>query len=155
MKLWIWNQIKLWSLQLWTQFGQVVWTRDRAILVRRSNQLSYEATDVGSWSFVGIARSPVQTSLKSWIFQASLRNCQNCVHNCKDHSFTCYSLNSHCFEEYRHCHNCTRTPFPLLILATNLSKTYHANNQKQFMIVFPYRCFPAFAFLLITNKTLW
>ena len=28
-----------------------VWTRDLAIPVRRSNQLSYEATDVGSWSF--------------------------------------------------------------------------------------------------------
>jgi len=28
------------------------WTRDLAILVRRSNQLSYEATDVGRWSFV-------------------------------------------------------------------------------------------------------
>ena len=25
----------------------------RAIPVRRSNQLSYEATDVGSWSFMG------------------------------------------------------------------------------------------------------
>ena len=22
-------------------------------------------------------------------FQASLRNCKNCVHNCEDHSFTC------------------------------------------------------------------
>ena len=30
-----------------------VWTRDLAIPVRCSNQLSYEATDVGSWSFVG------------------------------------------------------------------------------------------------------
>ena len=30
-----------------------VWTRDLAIPVRRSNQLSYEATDDGSWSFVG------------------------------------------------------------------------------------------------------
>ena len=29
-----------------------VWTRDLVILVRHSNQLSYEATDVGSWSFV-------------------------------------------------------------------------------------------------------
>ena len=29
-----------------------VWTHDLAILVQRSNQLSYEATDVGSWSFV-------------------------------------------------------------------------------------------------------
>ena len=30
-----------------------VWTHDLAMLVRRSNQLSYEATDVGSWSFGG------------------------------------------------------------------------------------------------------
>ena len=29
-----------------------VWTRDLTIPMRRSNQLSYEATDVGSWSFV-------------------------------------------------------------------------------------------------------
>ena len=46
---------KLWSSQLWTQFKQFrieawksqdfngVWTRDLAIPVRRSNQLSYEA----------------------------------------------------------------------------------------------------------------
>ena len=26
-----------------------VWTRDLAIPVRRSNQLSYEDTDIGSW----------------------------------------------------------------------------------------------------------
>ena len=30
-----------------------VWTRDLAIPVRLSNQLSYEDTDIGSWSFVG------------------------------------------------------------------------------------------------------
>ena len=35
----------------------------------------------------GIARSQVQAMLKSWIFfQASLRNCKNCDHNCEDHS---------------------------------------------------------------------
>ena len=39
-------------------------SRDLAILVRCSNQLNYEATDVG--------------------FQASLRNCISCGHNCKD-----------------------------------------------------------------------
>ena len=48
-----------------------IWTRGRAIPVRRSNQLSYEATDVGllwvqgqlSWleRRMGIARSRVQT----------------------------------------------------------------------------------------------
>ena len=32
-----------------------------------------------------IARSRVQTPLKSWLFQASIRNCLNCVHNCDDH----------------------------------------------------------------------
>ena len=30
-----------------------VWTRDFMVLMWRSNQLSYEAFDVGSWSFVG------------------------------------------------------------------------------------------------------
>ena len=45
-----------WSTQLWTQFMQLrkkpekinfygIWTRDLAIPVRSSNQLSYEATD--------------------------------------------------------------------------------------------------------------
>ena len=46
----------------------MVWTRDCAIPVRCSNQLSYEATDVASWSIV-----------------ASLRNCITCIQNCKDH----------------------------------------------------------------------
>ena len=74
----IWNQVKLWSSQLWTQFLQLrreawkiqdfdgVWTRDLAIPVRRSNQLSYEATDVGSWSFVG-SNGPVRNeSMTKW-----------------------------------------------------------------------------------------
>ena len=50
----------MWSSQLRTQFKQLlieawksqdfngVWTRDLAIPVRRSNQLSYEVTDVGN-----------------------------------------------------------------------------------------------------------
>ena len=61
-----WKQRKMksskeWSSQLWTQFMQLrkrnlkklqnfngIWTRDLAIPVRSSYQLSYEATDVGS-----------------------------------------------------------------------------------------------------------
>ena len=60
------NQLsEQWSSQLWMQFKQLrmieacksqdfngVWTRDLAIPVGRSHQLSYEATDVVSWSFV-------------------------------------------------------------------------------------------------------
>ena len=77
-ELQIWNQVKLWSSQLWTQFLQLrreawkiqdfnrVWTRDLAIPVRRSNQLSYEATDVGSWLFVG-SNGPVRNeSMMKW-----------------------------------------------------------------------------------------
>ena len=36
----------------------------------------------------------VQTPLKSWTFQASPRNCKNCVHNCEDHSFTWFHIRS-------------------------------------------------------------
>ena len=43
-----------------------VWTRDLAIPVRRSNQLSYEATEVESWSFV-ISYVPVMNELTNEI----------------------------------------------------------------------------------------
>ena len=71
MKCFIYWTADLKSSQLWTQFQQLcreawksqdfngVWTRDLAIPVRRSNQLSYEATDVGSWSFVS-SNEPVK-----------------------------------------------------------------------------------------------
>ena len=36
-----------------------VWTCDLAIPVRRSNQLSYEDTNIGSWPFVG-RKEPVR-----------------------------------------------------------------------------------------------
>ena len=36
-----------------------VWTREHAISVQHSNQLRYEATDVGSWLFVG-PKEPVR-----------------------------------------------------------------------------------------------
>ena len=77
-ELLIWNQVKLWSSQLWTQFLQLrreawkiqdfngVWTRDLALPVRRSNQLSYEATDVGSWSFVGYNGPVRNESMMKW-----------------------------------------------------------------------------------------
>ena len=77
---------KLWSSQLWTQFKQLriealksqdfngIWTRDLAILVQCSNQLSYEATDVGSWSFVS-SNDPVKNGceVKYEIFIIELR----------------------------------------------------------------------------------
>ena len=65
-------------LQLWTQFLQLrkeawkiqdfngVWTRDLAIPVRRSNQLRYEATDVGSWSFLSSSVPVRNESTMTW-----------------------------------------------------------------------------------------
>ena len=86
-----------------------VWTRDLAIPVRCSTNWAkkplthffhgniwthnWPAPNVSGFiaqlveHHTGITRSWVQTPLKSWIFfQASLRNCINCVH-CDDHFF--------------------------------------------------------------------
>ena len=57
------EQVRLVSCSL---YG-IVSLSDRTILrLRRSNQLSYEATDVGSWSFVG-SNGPVRNeSMDHW-----------------------------------------------------------------------------------------
>ena len=53
-----------------------VWTRDLAKPVRRTNQLSYQTTDVGSWSFVGF-NFPVRNELMNeWIYEMNhILNC--------------------------------------------------------------------------------
>ena len=78
-------------MQLWTQFKQScieawksqdfngVWTCDLAIRVRRSNQLSYEATDVGSWSFVSsneLVKNGQNKMIIKLLIQASSTLCQ-------------------------------------------------------------------------------
>ena len=80
--------MKLWSSQLWTQLLQFrreawkiqdfngIWTRDLASPVRRSTQLSYEATDAERWSFVG-SNVPVrnESMMKWYIWNGSYMNC--------------------------------------------------------------------------------
>ena len=51
-----------------------VWTRDLAIPVGRSNQLSYEATDVGSWSFVS-SNEPVTNGCEVIYEMFHILNC--------------------------------------------------------------------------------
>ena len=78
-------------MQLWTQFKQScieawksqdfngVWTHDLVIPVRRSNQLSYEATDVGSWSFVSsneLVKNGQNKMIIKLLIQASSTLCQ-------------------------------------------------------------------------------
>ena len=54
------KQFKQLRIEAWkSQDFNGVWTRDLAIPVWRSNRLSYEATDVGSWSFVS-SNEPVK-----------------------------------------------------------------------------------------------
>ena len=53
-----------------------VWTRDLAIPVRRSNQLSYEATDVGSRSIIGSYVS-VKVKNASDVYDINHMNCGN------------------------------------------------------------------------------
>ena len=48
--------------------------RDLAIPVRRSNQLSYEATDVGSWSFVS-CNEPVKNGCEVIYGMFHILNC--------------------------------------------------------------------------------
>ena len=38
--------------------------------------------------------------LKSWLFQASIRNCLNCVHNCDDHSLLDFKIRSSIHETF-------------------------------------------------------
>ena len=77
---------KLWWSQLWTQFKRSrieawksqdfngTWTRDLAMPVRPSNQPSYEATDVGSWSFVN-SNEPVKNGCEVIYEMFHILNC--------------------------------------------------------------------------------
>ena len=75
----IWNQVKLWSSQLWTQFLQLrkeawkiqdvngIWTRDLAIPVQRSNQLSYDYIYISHWRWELESDVPVRNeSTMKW-----------------------------------------------------------------------------------------
>ena len=42
-------------------------------------------SDIWNVSYIELRIWNVQTPLKSWLLQASIRNCLNCVHNCDDH----------------------------------------------------------------------
>ena len=86
IELRIFKSSELWSSQLWTQLKQLrieawksqdfngVWARDLAIPVRLSNQLSYEATDVGSWSFVS-SNEPVKNGCEVIYEMFHILNC--------------------------------------------------------------------------------
>ena len=88
MKCFIYWTADMKSSELWSsQFKQLrkeawksqdfngVWTRDLAIPVRRSNQLSYEATDVRSWSFVS-SNKPVKNGCEVIYEMLHILNCE-------------------------------------------------------------------------------
>ena len=47
-----------------------------------------------AWQLTGRARH------KSWLFQVSIRNCLNCVHNCDDHSLLDFKIRSTIYETF-------------------------------------------------------
>ena len=59
-----------------------VWTRDLAILVQHSNQLSYEATDVGSCSFVN-SNFPMRNESINKMIHGSMNHILNCRYEIK------------------------------------------------------------------------
>ena len=68
-------QFKQLRIEAWkSQDFNGVWTRDLAIPVRRSNQLSYEATDVVSWSFVN-SKEPVRNECEVIYEMLHILNC--------------------------------------------------------------------------------
>ena len=68
-------QFKQLRIEAWkSQDFNGVWTRHLAILVRRSNQLSYEATDIGSWSFVS-SNEPVKNGCEVIYEMFHILNC--------------------------------------------------------------------------------
>jgi len=74
-------------IEAWkSQDFNVVSTRDLTILVQRSNQLSYEATDIGSWSFVS-SNEPVKDGCEVIYEMFHILNCGfEQRHDCEDNS---------------------------------------------------------------------
>ena len=77
-----------WSTQLWKQFMQLrekselihdfneIWTCDLAIPMRCSNQLSHEATGVGSWSIMCLYVPVKEMNLK-YVYEINHRRNEN------------------------------------------------------------------------------
>ena len=110
-KTWVKNakSVHLMVLEIWKKHGDQV----RLAMLWINN---WPAPNVSGFiaqlveHHTGITRSWVQTPLKSWIFfQASLRNCINCVH-CDNHFFFKFSFHfrsSYMYYFIYHLHNCT------------------------------------------------
>ena len=85
---------KLWSAFSWTSiYGLGAKNQSYGLKWKKQGGITYSSQRQWLHSSVGYlerrtgtTRSWVQTPLKSWLFQASVRNCLNCAHNCDDHS---------------------------------------------------------------------
>ena len=63
-------------------------------------QVTYERNSFKWLMSLEWIRSRVQTPLKSWLFQASILSCLNCVHNCDDHSSLDFKIRSSIYETF-------------------------------------------------------
>ena len=86
----------------------------------------------------GFAKSRVQTPLESWLFQAFIRNCLNCVHNCDDHSLLDFKsvvqymkhFIYHCIKEL--CHE-TAYDRQLRVNMKRLAKLFQVSRHSKFI----------------------
>ena len=76
-------QFNIWNISYITSYPFFV-----GLLELTNDQLSSSVASLLSWleRRTSIARSRILTPLKFWLFQASIRNCLNCVHNWDNHS---------------------------------------------------------------------
>ena len=88
----VWTKFKQLRIEAWkSQDFNGVWTRDLAIPVRRSNQMSYEVTDVASLSLVS-SNEPVKNGCEVIIWNVSyielriLKSSNLWSSQCDDHS---------------------------------------------------------------------
>ena len=94
----------IWSSQLWTQFKQLrkeAWKSQdfkgvQLLLfsfIFLSMKLGFLQKNLCRATFAAFISNPSSNPLKSWLFQASICNCLNCIHNCDDHSSLDYVRN--------------------------------------------------------------
>ena len=81
------NIHKYFSSVKWYMKCFIYWTADFKSSKAWSSQL-YNERNLSNC----VEKPEKKNPLKSWLFQASLRNCLNCVHNCDDHGLLTFPV---------------------------------------------------------------
>ena len=100
--------ISVFTLGMWSDIRNISYFTSHSFLTgsleSTNDQLPTSVASYLSWleRRLSIARSRVQTPLKSWLFQTSIRNCIDCMHNCEDHSWLDCTSTVQCMKNFIH-----------------------------------------------------